>query len=218
MLRAAKPFRFVTASYLTRIGNQRAASLLQLRDDLERCSEDSIFYHTFQSLGRHHFLTEGFSNDFAQWALAACNRAELAERLASIDIRDYVSLVDLRRDLCQCVGAYCESHSFEAKQAAFEPFYFCETVEEEALVGPECWTLEEFCRDLEQAGHASLQFHFLTSRLRLHLRTNDFSEWFVQELGLQSLARMTERIDIYTNTLDSAREQILKLAMRELSK
>lgn len=217
-MRAAKPFRFVTASYLTRIGNQQAASLLQLRGDLERCSEDSIFYHTFQSLARHHFLTEGFSNDFAQWALTACNRAELAERLASLDIRDYVSLADLRRDLCQCVGTYCEGHPFEAKQAAFEPFYFCETVEEEALVGEECRTLEEFCRELEKAGHASLQFHFLTSRLRLHLRTNDFSEWFAQELGLQTLARKTERIDIYTNTLDSARAQILGLAMRELNK
>ena len=85
-------------------------------------------------------------------------------------------------------------------------------------MGPESWTLEEFCRELEQASHASLQFHFLTSRLRLHLRTNDFSEWFAQELGLQTLARMTERIDIYTNTLDSARAQILGLAMRELNK
>lgn len=217
-MRAAKPFRFVTASYLTRIGNQRAASLLELREGLHACSEDSIFYHTFQSLGRHHFLTEGFSNDFAQWALTACNRPELAERLASLDIRDYVSLVDLRRDLGQCVGDYCDGHSFEAKQTAFEPFYFCETVEEEALVGPECWTLEEFCQNLQQAGHASLQFHFLTSRLRLHLRTNDFSEWLAQELGLRTLSRLTERIDIYTNTLDSAREQILGLARREVEK
>jgi hypothetical protein len=210
--RAADPFRFVTASYLTRIGNQVATTLLQLRDSLELCSEDSIFYHTFQSLGRHHFLTEGFSNDFAQWALTSCNCAELAERLASLDIRDYISLNDLRGDLSHCVAVYCENNPQEAKRAAFEPLYFCESVEEEIPLGIECWTLEEFCNHLQQAGHASLQFHFLTSRLRLHLRTNDFSQWFAKELKLETLSKLTERIDIYTNTLESARTRILLLA------
>ena len=82
MKRAEHPFQFVAVSYLTRIGNQIATTLGELRDGLEKCSDASIFYHTFQSLGRHHFLTEGFSNDFAQWTLAACNRPGLAEALA----------------------------------------------------------------------------------------------------------------------------------------
>jgi hypothetical protein len=30
-----------------------------------------------------HFLTEGFSNDFAQWVLAGLNRPQLAKRLAA---------------------------------------------------------------------------------------------------------------------------------------
>jgi hypothetical protein len=61
---AEHPFQFATASHLTRIGNQCADTLGELCDGLEGCSEASIFYHTFQSLERHHFLTEGFSNDF----------------------------------------------------------------------------------------------------------------------------------------------------------
>lgn len=217
MLQVTKPFRFVTASYLTRVGNQAPTNLLQLRDSLQQCSEDSIFCHTFQSLGRHHFLTEGFSNDFAQWVLTACNCPRLAEQLASLDIRDYISLNDLRADLCKCVGAYCESNPREANRPAFEPLYFCESIEEEISLGVECWTLGEFCQRLQQAGHASLQFHFLTSRLRLHLRTNDFSQWFEKALGLNTLARLTERIDIYTNTLDSTRERILAFARREMN-
>ncbi len=217
-MRATEPFRFMTASYLTRIENQHARNLLELREGLEQCSEGSIFYHTFQSLGRHHFLTEGFSNDFAQWVLSACKRAQLAESLASLDIRDYVALADLRRDLRSCVDAYCETYPGEAQQLAFEPFYFCETIEEQLPLGLEAWTLEEFCRELEQLSHASLQFHFVTSRLRLHLRTNDFSRWFARELKLESLGRLTDRIDVYTNTLDSARARILAFAKRELSR
>src|SRR4030088_2110813 len=107
MKTATEPFRFVTASYLTRVNNQKAANLDELRLGLEQTSDESIFYHTFQSLSRYHFLTEGFSNDFAQWVLASLNRAELAEQLAGLDIRDYPSLAELRCDLRRLVATYC---------------------------------------------------------------------------------------------------------------
>jgi len=209
-MRASEPFQFVTASYLVRIGNQRSASLLELQKGIEDCSDGSIFYHTFQSLGRHHFLTEGFSNDFAQWVLGSCNRPVLAEQLASLDIRDYVSLADLRGDLRRMVGDYCKANPQEAQQAAFETFYFCETVEEEVPLDRRAWTLEEFLDGLKETGHASMQFHFITSRLRLHLRTNDFSRWLTKDLELKELARQVDQIDVYTNTLDSALARIIQ--------
>jgi hypothetical protein len=43
-------------------------------------------FYTFQSLGPHDFLTEGFSN-------------EIAERLGGPDVRDYLSLAELREAL-----------------------------------------------------------------------------------------------------------------------
>jgi len=172
---ADQPFQFVTASYVTRIGNQKSTNLAELGAGLENCSDASIFYHTFQSLGRHHFLTEGFSNDFAQWVLAACNRTELAERLASLDIRDYLSLAELRGDLRRVITDYCQTHPQQAEQTAFEPFFFCESVEVTVPLGLEARTLEEFRQGLERLSHASFHFHFIASRLRLHLSTNDFS-------------------------------------------
>src|SRR5579862_9761382 len=96
---AADPFQFSIAAYLTRVGNQVACNLSELTKGLAHSSDASIFHHTFQTLGSHHFLTEGFSNDFAQWVLASTNRGELAENLASVDIRDYVSISELRADL-----------------------------------------------------------------------------------------------------------------------
>ena len=214
-MRASKPFQFVTASYLVRIGNQEATSLQELQHELESCSDASIFYHTFQSLARHHFLTEGFSNDFAQWVFGACNRPALAEQLASLDIRDYVSLADLRGDLRRLVGDYCVANPREAQQSAFESFFFCETVEEEVPLDFQAWTLQEFRAGLNRLGHASLQFHFITSRLRLHLRSNDFSQWFSEELQLKELARRVNQIDIYTNTLDGVRSRMTELIERE---
>jgi hypothetical protein len=215
---AEHPFHFVTASYLTRIGNHKATTLGELAQGLESSSDASIFYHTYQSLSRHHFLTEGFSNDFAQWVLAACNRAELAERLAGLDIRDYLSLAELRRDLLRLVTEYCANNPQYARQEGFEPFFFCEAIEVAVPLGVEVRTLEEFRAGLEKLSHASFYFHFIASRLRLHLRTNDFSNWLENSLGLEALARQVNRVDIYTHTLDSARAKLIALVEEELTR
>ena len=216
MKKAERVFQFMTASYVTRIGNVKAATLAQLDQGLDSCSDLSIFYHTFQSLSRHHFLTEGFSNDFAQWALAACNRAELAEQLASLDIRDYLSLAELRADLKRLVSDYCVANPEQAEQSAFEPFYFCEAIAVTVPLGMEAWTLEEFRNGLGRISLASFHYHFIASRLRLQLRTNDFSHWLEIGLGLGELAKQVNRIDIYTNTLESARQRMVTLVEKEL--
>jgi hypothetical protein len=215
---ALEPFEFSTADYLTRIGNEIAVTLSDLQNGLKLCSDASIFHHTFQTLGRHHFLTEGFSNDFAQWVLAATSRSELAEQLATIDVRDYVSIAELRSDLLRVVGDYCTGHAQLAAQTALEPFYFCESVEVALPLDIAATTLEEFRRRVETLSHASLYYHFIAARTRLGFRTNDFSFWLANQVGLRDLAERINRIDIYTNTLDSARAEMLRLvAQRELA-
>ncbi|HUZ46289.1 MAG TPA: DUF5752 family protein [Terriglobia bacterium] len=218
MKKGQVPFRFATASYLIRISNQRATKLSELQEGLAKCSDSSIFYHTFHSLRRHHFLTEGFSDDFAQWIMAGCNQAALAERLAALDLRDYLSLSDLRNDLRSLVTDFCHSHPERARQEAFEPFYFSEAIEVSVPLNIEVQTLEDFRNVLAELSNASFHFHFVTSRLRLHLRTNDFSLWLSTGLGLESLAQRATRIDIYTNTLEVARRQLLALVSQELER
>lgn len=218
MITAETPFEFFTVAYLTRIGNQSAGTLGELRRGLEQCSDASIFHHTFQTLGSHHFLTEGFSNDFAQWAYADANREDLAEQLAALDIRDYVSIAALRSDLSRVVGDYCTSQPAFCGQTALERFYFCESVEVTLPFGLTARTLEEFRDGIARLSHASFHFHFISSRLRLELQTNDFSHWLADGLGLTTLAKSVNQIDIYTNTLDSIRAKVLRLIDRERRK
>jgi len=218
MITVATPFEFFTAAHLTRIGNLSAITLTELLAGLEQCSDASIFHHTFQTLGSHHFLTEGFSNDFAQWVLADANRDALAERLAALDIRDYSSIAALRADLCRLVHDFCQEHPEFAQQSALERFYFCESVEVTIPFGLSAANLDEFREGLFRLSHASFFFHFISSRLRLHLRTNDFSHWLADGLGLMTLADTVNRIDVYTNTLDSARAKLLRLVDRERRK
>src|SRR5260370_7580189 len=138
---AETPFEFVAVSYLTRIGNQSAGNLAELLTGLEHCSDASIFHHTFQTLGSHHFLTEGFSNDFAQWVLSDTNRNDLAEQLAVLDVRDYVSIAALRSDLCRVVSDYCVAYPHFPTQPPLHRPYFCESVEVTAPVGRSARTL-----------------------------------------------------------------------------
>jgi len=215
---AETPFEFFTVAYLTRIGNQSAGNLEELLAGLEQCSDASIFHHTFQTLSSHHFLTEGFSNDFAQWALAEANRDALAEQFAALDIRDYTSIAALRADLCRVLRDFIAAFPQFTRQEALDRFYFCESLEVTAPFALQAATLNEFRDGVASISHASFHFHFVTSRLRLQLRTNDFSHWLADSLGLTSLADTINRIDIYTNTLDTARSKMLRLVDRERRK
>lgn len=209
---ANSPFQFCAASSLTRMTGLQANSLGELLENLRSCSDDSIFNHTFQSLEEHHFLTEGFSNDFAQWVLAACNEPRLAERLAAKDIRQYASISMLRTDFVRTVEEQLAQTPESARRTALQPFYFCETV---TVAVPTSWkasTLQEFCEALRHVSIHTVHYHFVTARLREPLTVNDFSDWFERGLGLKDLGERIDGIDIYTNTLEGVRERILEEA------
>jgi hypothetical protein len=212
--RAGKPFYFNSESHLTRIGRERATNLNELLEGLKKCPETSIFYHTFQTLREHHYIRGGFSNDFAQWAFAACNEAELAERLAAVDVREFVSVQEIRDRIVETVEPYLAANPAAGTRPAFEPFYFCAS---EAVVTPTPFvanTLAEFVEALRQVSLECIHHHFITARLRPPLTRNDFSAWLEEELGLDALAERLNRIDIYTATLNDARQKILQLVQR----
>ncbi|HXK04329.1 MAG TPA: DUF5752 family protein [Verrucomicrobiae bacterium] len=216
MTTAQQPFQFVTASYLTRVENFKVETIAGLNAALAEAGDSAIFFHTFQTLGRHHFLTEGFSNDFAQWVLASLNQPVLAERLASIDVRDYMTIQEVRADLRRILGDFCEQQAGCAELRAFEPFYFCSATEVTLPLPWDARTLAGVRAGLERLSHSSFYYHFIASRLRLGLRTNDFSNWFRIEMGAERLADRTDRIDVYTNTLDSARRELIGLVDAEI--
>jgi hypothetical protein len=212
MTRAKSPFQFCAASSLIRVTGLQATSLPELLENMRNCSDACIFNHTFQSLEQHHFLTEGFSNDFAQWVLAACNEPSLAEKLASLDIRHYAQIAALRSDFVQTIEHHLAESPGSANRKAFEPFHFCEAV---TVAVPTAWKatgLEEFCEALRHISIHTVYYHFVTARLREPLTVNDFSFWFEDGLGLKELSDRIDGIDIYTDTLEGVRERILEEA------
>ena len=211
---ARSPFYFNSAAHLLRIGREQATNLSELLEGLRSCPNDSIFQHTFQTLQEHHFIREGFSNDFAHWAFAACNEVGLAERLAALDVRAFTSIAELRNRLVMIVDEYLKHNPRARDRAALEPFYFCAT---DTVVIPTPFVarnLQEFIESLQRVSIHSIHYHFIEARLRLKLNSNDFSLWLEEEMELGMVADRLNRIDIYTSTLNDVREQILRILDR----
>ncbi len=208
---ARSPFYFNSAAHLLRIGREKASSLGELLDALRTCPDDSIFEHTFQTLQEHHFIREGFSNDFAHWAFAACNEVGLAERLAAVDVREFTSIGVLRQRLVEVVEDYVTANPRARDRAALEPFYFCAS---DVVVVPTPFVarnLAEFADAMQRVSIHSIYYHFIDARLRLKLNSNDFSVWLEEELDMGQLADRLNRIDIYTSTLQDVRRRIVRI-------
>lgn len=208
---AGAPFHFNSAAHLLRIGREHAATLTEFREALHNCADESIFQHTFRTLQEHHFIRQGFSNDFAHWAYTDCNEVGLGEKLAAVDVTSFTSIADLRQTIMQIVDDYVQGHPNAAQRAARKPFYFCAS---DTVVMPTelvVRTLPEFISALARVTIHSVHHHFIEARLRLKLQSNDFSLWLDKELGLADPAARINRIDIYTSTLEGVRQQIIRI-------
>lgn len=215
---ARAPFYFNSAAHLLRIGKEKASSLQELLEALRTCSDACIFQHTFQTLEEHHFIREGFSNDFSHWAFSACNEVALAERLAALDVREFTSISALRERLVSMIESYLVRNPRAATRVATEPFYLMAV---DLVVVPTPYvarTLEEFADGLRKVSIHSIYYHFIDARLRIKLNTNDFSVWLDQELDLGAAADRINRIDIYTSTLEGVRRNILRIIEGEMAR
>jgi len=212
-----KAFYFNTSEHLLRIGRLKANCLQELLEALQTCPDDSIFQHTFRTLQEHHFIRQGFSNDFAHWSLFACNEPALAEQFASVDVREFTAIEGLRSRMIEILDEFLQSHNRSGSRQAHEPFYFCAS---DIVVLPTTFcpdTLPGFLDGLNQVTVHSIHHHFIEARLRLHRMSNDFSQWLEEEVGLPDAADEIERIDIYANTLEGVRRQIARIVSQAMN-
>jgi hypothetical protein len=213
----SKPFYFNTSENLLRIGRQKACNLSELLQAMQTCPEDSIFQHTFRTLQEHHFIRQGFSNDFGHWSLSACNEPALAEQFASADVREFTAIAGLRARMIEILDKYLQEHPRAGSHAAHEPFYFCASDIFVLSTPFKAESLKGFLDGINQVTVHSIHHHFIEARLRLQSMTNDFSQWLEEEAGLQQAGEAIEKIDFYTNTLEGVRMQIARIVSQAMN-
>ena len=203
--RAADPFEFKSAEHLLFIEKERACNIGELARALRSCPEGSIFQHTFRTLEEHHFIKEGFSNDFAHWAYVELGKVGLGERLASLDVREFTSLVDTAFPSYRNGGGLWGTKSqITRPRRPGAPFYFCSS--KIIILPPQRQVnLAEFIEGLRAVSVHSIHYHFIEARLRRKLESNDFSIWLQQRLGHSAAGAQLNQIDIYTSTLEGVR-------------
>jgi elongation factor P hydroxylase len=214
--RPDRPFHFNTSAHLLRITGQKATTPTELLAALRVCTEESIFQHTFRTLQEHHFIREGYTNDFAHWAFNDCREPALGKQLASVDVRDFTSLSDLRERFIGILENYLGAHPSAGTRPARKKFYFCTS---DIVVIPTTFaarTIEDFLHGIRSVSVHSIHHHFIEARLRLKLLSNDFSQWLQHDAGLTEAGCDLNRIDIYTSTLEGVRHQIIRVLKRSL--
>ena len=208
---APSAFHFNSSSNLLRIEREHAGTLGELLEGVRSCPEESIFQHTIQTLQEHHYIREGFSNDFAHWTYTDCNEAGLSERLSSLDVRGFTSIASLREQIVKILEDYIKWNPVARDRMALKPFYFCSS---QSVIIPTPFiahNVREFIDELKRVSLHCIHHHFIEARLRLKLVSNDFSMWLDKEIGLSRTAASLNRIDIYTLTLEDVRQQLIRI-------
>jgi hypothetical protein len=212
---ATQPFRFKTSSLLVEITGKKAHHLKEFVLVLKQMDVSSIFYHTHHSFREFSFAPVEFTNDFARWVSDDLEEKILAERLASINIREYTDLESLRERLVSIIVDHLiEAHEIRIAPAGRE-FYFLRSIGIVASIPFEAWNLQQLAECIKRVDMQSIYFHFFSARFRLHHKTNDFSKWIRENLGDNETAEKIEKLDPYFLTMDQLRNKIISICLGE---
>jgi len=212
------PFQFYTEVQLVEVTGESVINLVELLDKLKAVGGSVIYCHTFRTMMMHHFLTNGFRNDFAHWVMDALGDDALGERLASIDQIEYTTIRSYREKMIEIIGGHLKNNPGAGERNAREEdrFFLCNAHSFIIPTGREAHNLEDLSNHLGRCSNNSLFFHFIEARLRVGAPVNDFSVWIAQNIGNMDLAENINKLDPYAYTLTQLRDKIRGLIEKEL--
>lgn len=206
------PFEFKSRLVLTELLGRKAATLPELVDGIRVVPLSSIYHHTHRFLQQHHFLSPEPPNDFAYWVTNMLNDEIAGEKLASIDVTQFLKLSDLRRRFLELMEDYLKTanHSVSRQCPEGEEFHFMSARIFVVPTGKVAGNLQEFRDILKAVSIHSIYFHMFEAKLRLEKGDNDFSIW-LRSTGMEKAAEQISRLDPYTFTLEGLRERLLRI-------
>ena len=149
-----------------------------------------------------------YTNDFAQWAGAGLEESALSEQLSNIDPFNFDDIEMLRKELLRVVDGYLDSFPEPRDAMSGDEFFFNETITLVFQAGVWARNLAEFLMAIKYIDASSLYFHFFDARRRFKGKSNDFSQWFEEELGKAELAEKLRFIDPFMHSLEGIRTRI----------
>jgi small-conductance mechanosensitive channel len=205
-----EPFYFNTQTHMTELTGLKAGNLKELVEAVKKAPDSTIYYHTHHFLEEHQYLIPELSNDFSTWVKEALDNDTLAEKLASLNIFELISLSAFKEKLVNIIEDYLRQDHSQREAVKGREFYFLESV---SVILPTSYVahdLRELVESLRKISPASLYFHIFESRLRLGGELNDFAVWLDKSMAEPELSREIARIDPYTLTLEGLRSTLVQ--------
>lgn len=211
-----KPFQFYSRQNLIYLTGRRAHNLEELAIGIRETSLASIYYHTHHYLQQHEYLSPEPTNDYAYWVSNVLQEHLLGERIASVDLRNYTRLQDIKSCFVALMADTMPRQVNHNSVPAGLEFHFLEA---RTFISP----LPQTARDLKELHDGirlvpsnSIYYHMFESRLRLSEETSDLALWLRDSLKESTLAERILRLDPYTRTLKNLRQGILRLIEERL--
>lgn len=212
-------FRFYTRQNLILLSGRRAKNLSELLAGIKAVSPMTIFQHTHHYLIQHEHISPEPPNDFAFWITNALQDKLLGEKIASIDLRRYSDLEEIRAELINLIETVQQNIAKmpHHNSPPGEEFHFMSV---RSFVFPTRYAahnLIEFKECLEKVSVYSIYFHIFEARF--HKKDEfDFSLWLSKSLGAHKLAEEFNRLDPYTQTIENLRKTLVKLVINKLER
>jgi len=214
-----RPFAIKDCALSAIATGERAQSLRELRDRLERTHPGCLYYHFWAARLRPKFDDPEYLNDFAVWAFYGLHDAVLAERLALLSPTDFQDLDDLRRELLDVIEERLEESEWPHRAVTDRQFHFIRSTIVVFDTGRQIQGPEDLPSLIPTLSEGSIFYHFIDARRRTPDRRDDFSEWLEGLDGRwECLVEDLRALDPYFSSLAALREQLESVAREHLSR
>ncbi len=212
------PFVFMTSVQSVQLTGIRAASLSELYEGLKEVDGSSIYHHTHRFYRFHSFLSDTSFSDFAFWVGQNLKEETAAERMGSLDLRDYATIRSLRETLLTTLDPLRNMPDrWDRRVPPGLEFHFCRSTSLVMPTGYHAENLEQFIHALERVDTSCIYYHLIEAPLHLESSPryrNDFSEWLANLPGLEEKAQAIAELNPYRWNLEELRERLVALFRR----
>ncbi len=214
-LGAGDLFHVRDCALITLVTGERAQSLKDFREGLQRVPADSLYHHFWGRLLRPQFDEPEYNNDFASWAWRSLHDRPLAERLSMVIPTDFEDLEGVRQELLEIVHQRLDESELSLWTAVDQGFYFLHGRLVVFDTGLSFGQPKDIVSYLPTLPTGSIFFHFIDARRRTPQRTDDFTAWlagFGDEFA--ALSDSLGRLDPYFSSLKELRHRVAGIFQR----
>ncbi|MFC1522253.1 DUF5752 family protein [Elusimicrobiota bacterium] len=215
-LEAKEPFKFSCRLTLTIMTGHTAKNLEELLERLRTLPDEVIYHHSYRYLFNYQHIVPQPPNDFVAWVTTVLQDEELGEKLLAIDTARFNSIGHLRIALVKAVDKHIKAGGFARQAPPGRELHFMQAVRFSLPTPYVANNLEEFVECLKKVSASSLYLHIFEAKIRPPLGINDFSHWFEFGLGEKKLADEVSTLDPYSQTMETLRALIVKLAEKRI--